>query len=68
MTVPSWRSELSEVDVVDFKGDYWWLMFAGLKKKKDGVWYAMWRVIEGPAFLQENGARYDIIPTPLTEI
>ena len=54
------------IEVVDFKGDYWLLRFGAVQlHKRTNRHCVLWRVVSGPKFLQTNGARYDIIPTPI---
>lgn len=54
------------VELIDLKGDYWCLDAEAIQiDKRDGLWYVFWYVVEGPYFLQANGANYEIIFTPV---
>lgn len=55
-----------EVQLFDFLGSFWQLTFGAIQlNKRDGMSYVLWYVIEGPPFLNSNGSRYDVIPTPI---
>ena len=55
-----WRSNMTQIELIDFKGDYWLLTCAMVIIDRV-YWYAD----EGPSFLHENGAHYDVVDTPL---
>lgn len=59
---------MSEIKLIDFKGDYWHLIYDGAARylHEGGAHFkAWWYIVEGPKFLNENGAQYSEISTPI---
>lgn len=55
------------IELIDLKGDYWYLIWTGGTNINTitGTMESLWHVIEGPPFLNQNGADYNWIPTPI---
>ena len=50
------------IQLNDLLGDYWDMeLIACQLDKRDGMWYCLWNISEGPVALKN----YDIIPTPV---
>jgi hypothetical protein len=57
---------ITQIKLFDALGSFWHLAFGAVQiNKRDGLTYVLWRVLHGPRFLNTNGARYDVIPTPV---
>lgn len=58
---------MTEIEVIDKKGEFWRLRFAACQlNKRDGRWYSMWYTDgDCPPFLFTNGAYYNFVALPV---